>query len=101
MSIRRRSWRTKSGEAREAWLVAYTDQAGTRRIATFERKREADIYHAQVRTEVRAGVHTATSTSITVADAAENWLTAVSSRGGNVRPWPSIGSTLICTSIHL
>ena len=42
-----------------------------------QRKRDADAYHAQVRTEVRAGIHTAASTSTTVSDAAEDWLTAV------------------------
>ena len=28
MSIRRRSWTTSKGEAREAWVVDYADQAG-------------------------------------------------------------------------
>jgi hypothetical protein len=43
MSVRRRTWITKAGERREAWIVAYTDH-GTRHIATFERKRDADAY---------------------------------------------------------
>jgi integrase len=81
MSVRRRTWRTKSGEARDAWVVAYADQAGTRRIATFERKRDAEAYAAQVQTEVRAGVHTAVGASSTVAEAAEDWLRWVELEG--------------------
>jgi integrase len=81
MSVRRRIWKTGKGESRESWVVAYTDQAGTRRIATFAKKREADAYKAQVQTEVRAGVHTAVGASITVAEAAEDWLRRVELEG--------------------
>jgi integrase len=81
MAVRKRSWVTKTGERREAWVVAYTDQAGTRRIATFAKKRDAEAYEAQVQTEVRAGVHTAVGASITVAEAAEDWLSSVELEG--------------------
>src|SRR5215472_3155208 len=81
MAVRKRSWVTKTGERREAWVVAYTDQARTRRIATFEKKRDADAYEAQVQTEVRAGVHTAVGASITVAEAAEDWLSSLELEG--------------------
>jgi len=81
MSVRRRTWKTGKGESREAWIVNYTDQASFRRIATFERKRDADAYEAQVQTEVRAGVHTAAGASITVAEAAEDWLLRVELEG--------------------
>jgi integrase len=74
MSIRKRTWVTGRGETREAWVVNYTDQAGARRIATFQRKRDAEAYQAQAATEVRAGTHTAVGASITVAEAAEDWL---------------------------
>jgi integrase len=81
MAVRKRSWVTKTGERREAWVVAYTDQAGTRRIATFAKKRDAEAYEAQVQTEVRAGVHTAVGASITVAEAAKDWLSSVELEG--------------------
>ena len=81
MSVRRRSWKTGKGESRDAWIVAYTDQAGTRRIATFAKKRDAEAYEAQVQTEVRAGVHTAVGASITVAEAAEDWLRRIELEG--------------------
>src|SRR4051794_26750201 len=74
MSVRKRSWKTSKGEKKEAWIVDYTDQAGERHIHTFARKREADEYHATVRVDVRQGVHTAQNKSITVAEAAEDWI---------------------------
>lgn len=77
MSVRKRSWKTKDGERKEAWIVDYTDQVGERHIQTFQRKKEADEYHASVRVDVRQGVHTPHTKSITVADAAEDWLRTV------------------------
>jgi integrase len=74
MSIRKRTWVTGRGETREAWVVNYTDQAGTRRIATFQRKRDAETYQAQAASEVRAGTHSPIGSSITVTEAIEDWL---------------------------
>jgi hypothetical protein len=31
MSIRKRTWKTTRGDAREAWIVDYVDQGGKRR----------------------------------------------------------------------
>jgi integrase len=74
MSVRKRSWKTPAGESRSAWVVDYTDQLGTRHLKTFDRKKDADAYHAQVAVEVKAGIHTAASRSITVAEAGDLWL---------------------------
>jgi integrase len=81
MSIRRRSWTTSRGEAREAWIVDYADQAGKRRQKTFARKKDADAYQARTKVDVGEGVHTPDSTSITVAAAADLWLTTCRGRG--------------------
>ena len=48
MSVRRRQWVSPSGEAKEAWVVDYRDQHGSRHIKTFARKRDADAHHAVV-----------------------------------------------------
>ena len=77
VSVRKRTWATAKGERRESWVVAYSDAAGARRIATFERKRYADSYESAVKVQVRAGTHTAPSTSPTVAEAAAGWITSV------------------------
>src|ERR1700704_5767662 len=81
MSVRKRSWTTRSGEPREAWIVDYFDQDGDRHIETFERKKDADARHATVKVNVRQGVHTAPSKSITVAEASEGWIKRVEAGG--------------------
>jgi integrase len=73
MSVRRRSWVT-NGERKEAWVVNYTDLSGRRRLKTFNRKKDADAYHAKVAIDVRAGIHTPESSSITIAAAGRLWL---------------------------
>jgi integrase len=72
MSVRKRTWTTRLGEHKEAWIVDYVDQAGDRHIRTFERKKDADEYHATVKVNVRAGVHT--SSKVTVAEAGRKWI---------------------------
>ena len=72
MSVRKRSWITSKGEAKQAWIVDYSDQAGERHLKTFEKKKDAEAYHATVRVDVHRGVHT--STRMTVAEAGAKWI---------------------------
>ena len=72
MSVRKRTWVTRKGEKREAWIVQYSDRDGVDRIKTFARKKDANDYHATVRVNVRDGVHT--SGKATVAEAGKKWL---------------------------
>src|SRR5690348_2679556 len=81
MSVRKRSWKTSTGEPRETWIVDYTDQDGDRHIETFERKKDADKRHADVRVDVAKGIHTAPSKSLTVAEGAERWIKRVEADG--------------------
>jgi integrase len=81
MSVRKRTWRTQQGERKEAWVVDYIDQQGDRHIETFARKKEADTFHAQVSVDVRAGTHTAVSKSITVEEAAKDWIKSLEVEG--------------------
>jgi integrase len=74
MSVRKRTWRNADGSEGQAWVVAYKDQAGKPHIKSFDRRRDADAYHATVAVDVRAGTHVADSDSITVAAAARLWL---------------------------
>jgi integrase len=80
MSVRKRTW-TSKGEVKEAWIVDYTDQAGDRHIETFAKKKDADARHDEVRQGVRRGTHVAASKSITVAEAAKNWISAGEGHG--------------------
>jgi integrase len=81
MSVRKRKWTTRNGEAKEAWVVDYVDQERGRHIETFKRKKDADAYAQQVGVDIRAGTHTPTSKSITVAQAADDWIKSVKLEG--------------------
>jgi len=79
MSVSRRKWITKSGEPREAWIVRYSDGAGKRHIETFERKKDADSRAAEIKVGIAAGTHTPVNKSVTVAEAAVDWLAPLES----------------------
>jgi integrase len=67
MAVRQRKWTDK-------WIVDWRDRDGKRHIETFDRKKDADAKEAEIRVEIRAGTHVAPSRSITVAEAAAEWL---------------------------
>jgi integrase len=81
MSVRKRIWKTAVGEERQAWLCDYTGQSGKLHVKTFSRKKDADAFIAKAKVEVREGVHTADSDSVTIRDAADLWLTTGAARG--------------------
>jgi integrase len=81
MSVHKRTWKNRDGSNGEAWIVAYTDQGGTRRTKNFNRKRDAEAFHATVSVDVRHGVHIPDSQSILVAKAARIWLEACETSG--------------------
>jgi integrase len=74
MSVRKRSWKTRAGDVKESWIVDYVDQRGGRHIKTFARKKDADAYHNRVGVDVKAGIHTADSQSVTIAEAGRRWI---------------------------
>jgi integrase len=80
MSVRKRSW-TRNGETKEAWVVDYVDQTGSRRLKTFSTKKDADAWRVNALHEVQQGTHTAASVSITIAEAAEHWLGHIEREG--------------------
>src|SRR5258708_13568732 len=73
MSVRKRTW-TTNGVTKEAWVVDYVDQQGHRHTETYTRKKDADDRHAVIKVDVAKGVHTPSSRSITVAQAANDWI---------------------------
>lgn len=79
-SVRKRSWVTRKGEAKEAWIVDYAVN-GTRHIETFARKKDADAYHAQVSVDVNKGIHVPPSKSITVIEAGTSWIKTCETEG--------------------
>jgi integrase len=74
MAVNKRTWQNQDGSQGEAWVVSYRDQGGTRRTKNFDRKRDADAFHATVSVDVRRGLHVPDSQSILIAEAARLWL---------------------------
>ena len=74
MSVRKRAWITSKGLEKEAWVVDYVDQTGKRRLKTFAKKKVADNFAATANVEIRDGIHTADSASVTIAEAGRLWL---------------------------
>jgi hypothetical protein len=72
--VKKRTWVTKRGESREAWVVDYSDQFGVRRLKTFELKKDADAFLVTARHQVKLGTHTASSTSKRLGEAWELWI---------------------------
>lgn len=74
MSIRKRKWKSADSVEHEAWVVDYVDLSGKRRNKQFDRKKIAEQFETTVRSELRAGVHTAESASVTVNEAGDRWI---------------------------
>jgi len=71
-SVRKRTWQSKNGE-KTAWVVAYTHK-GRQHIKTFQTKREATAWRAEMLHEVKEAIHTPATASITIAEAGKLWL---------------------------
>ncbi len=80
MAIRKRTW-ISGGTERTAWVVDYQDQDGKRHIKTFKTKGKAKDWADTAFFQVKQGTHTPESTSITVAQAAEDWIKGVELEG--------------------
>lgn len=74
MGVRKRTWTTRRGVEKTAWVVEYTDRQSKRRLKTFAKKKDADAFDANTQVEIRDGTHVADSASITVEEAAKNWI---------------------------
>lgn len=74
MSIRKRKWTTGKGVEKEAWIVDYVDQQGSRRLKTFSKKKDADAFETTMRGEIREGTHVPDNATVTVKEAAANWM---------------------------
>src|SRR5712671_6770936 len=74
MSVRKRTWKTKTGETKESWIVDYKDRQKNRVMRTFVLKKEAEDFATTMKSEIRDGIHIARSKSPTVAQAGKFWI---------------------------
>ena len=68
--VRKRS--LPSGEIR--WQADYVDSKGIRRSKQFPKRKDADDYLVNVRSDLQRGMHVAPGASITVEQAGEYWI---------------------------
>src|SRR5262249_42762414 len=73
-TIRKRIWVTRKDAIKTAWGADYFDQKRKRHTKQVPIKKAADAWLLRARGEVRDGVHTPYSASLTIAEAGELWL---------------------------
>jgi integrase len=80
-TIRKRTWVTRKGETKSAWLADYYDQNGERHRKSFATKKAADDWLVDTSSEIKSGVHVPDSQSITLKQACRLWLERRELRG--------------------
>ena len=73
-TVYKRTWKTKTGERRSAWMLSYVDRDGQRLRKQFTLKRDADNERVRVEGQLAAGTHVPDKGSMTVLDAAKAFL---------------------------
>jgi integrase len=82
-SVRRRKWKTASGEAKSAWVVDYTDSRGDRQRKHYLSKKSADAFRIQIEGQMQAGTYRSNADKVTVKGVCESFLEHC--RGRNAR----------------
>ena len=73
-SVRKRSWKTATGEVKTAWIVDYADNRGRRQRKHFQTKKAADCFRISIEGQLQAGTYRAAADKVTVQDACESFL---------------------------
>jgi integrase len=73
MFIRKRTWKTPSGEDRAAWILDFFDGSGKRRHETFASRKDAEQRQARVNLDVTRGA-TVSLGDKTIGQIADSWL---------------------------
>jgi integrase len=79
-SVRKRSWTTRRGEAKAAWVVDYTDSRGERQRKHFSQKKSADAFRIDVEGQMRAGTYRPDADKVTVKEVCESFLECCAGR---------------------
>jgi integrase len=83
MSIRKRTWKS-AGEIRTAWVCDYTDRDGSRRLKTFNLKKDAEAWWATTNAGLKDGTHVPDN-KVTLAALYQLWIDDCAN-GGPDRP---------------
>jgi integrase len=78
--VRRRTWTSKQGETKTAWLVDYTDSRGNRHRKHFFSKKAADVFRVHVEGQMQAGTYRSDAERVTVKELCDSFLEHCSGR---------------------
>jgi integrase len=73
-TVRRRTWKSASGEGKAAWVVDYTDSRGDRQRKHFPNKKAADAFRIHIEGQMQAGTYRPNADKVTVKEACESFL---------------------------
>ena len=73
-SVRRRTWKTGSGETKAAWVVDYADNRGDRQRKHFLQKKTADAFRIHIEGQMQTGTYRPDADKVTVKDVCESFL---------------------------
>jgi hypothetical protein len=73
-SVRRRTWKTASGETKAAWVVDYADSRGDRQRKHYLSKKAADAFRIQVESQMQAGTYRSSADKVTLREVCESFL---------------------------
>jgi len=73
-SVRRRTWKTASGETKAAWVVDYADSRGDRQRKHYLSKKAADAFRIQVEGQMQAGTYRSSADKVTLKEVCESFL---------------------------
>jgi integrase len=73
-SVRKRKWKTATGEARSGFAVDYFDTQGKRQRKQFLKRGEADDFRIDIENQMRVGTYRPEAGKVTVAELAEMFL---------------------------
>ena len=78
--VRKRQWKTASGEARTAWAVDFVDSTGGRQRKQFGSSREAHAFRVEIEGQLANGTHRPDAAKTTVEQIAKLYLEHVEGR---------------------
>jgi len=73
-SVRKRAWKTASGEVKAAWVVDYADSCGIRKRKQFFKKKAADAFRIHIEGQIQKGTYRPDAEKVTVNDVCESFL---------------------------
>jgi integrase len=73
-SVRKRSWKAATGEAKAAWVVDYADSRGVRQRKHFPNKKAADAFRINIENQIQTGTYRPHADKVTVKEVCEGYL---------------------------